>query len=226
MIFFDPLYLVIALPGLLLGLWAQAKVKSAYGKYSRVATKSGLTGAEVAAKILRQAGVSNVTIEETPGKLSDHYDPRSRTLRLSAQVYSSNSVAAAGIAAHEAGHALQHKTAYVPLVLRSAIVPVANLGNKLVMPLFFLGYIMNLAGFFYAAIFVFTGVVIFQLVTLPVEFNASARAKTALASSGIITDSQESAGVSTVLNAAAMTYVAALITSLLQLLYFVLRARN
>ncbi len=225
MIFFDPLYLIFALPGLLLGLWAQAKVKGAFKKYSRVPTASGMTGAEVAAGILRDGKVDDVKIEQVSGHLSDHYDPRSRTLRLSPQVYGSDSVAAAGIAAHEAGHALQHKTRYAPLALRSAIVPVAGLGSKLVMPLFIAGLFLQMANLMYAAVFLFTGVVIFQLITLPVEFNASARAKAVLTSSGIVSG-DEANGVSAVLNAAAMTYVAAAVTALLQLLYFILRARD
>ncbi len=223
--FIDPLYIVIALPGLLLGLWAQARVKGAFKKYSRIATSSGKTGVQVATSILREAGANNVSIEQVAGQLSDHYDPRSRTLRLSPQVYGSDSIAAAGIAAHEAGHALQHKTGYAPLALRSAIVPTANIGTKLVMPLFFLGFILQMSNLIYAAIFLFTGVILFQLITLPVEFNASSRAKAVLTGSGMISG-EEAKGVSAVLNAAAMTYVAAAVAALLQLLYFILRARN
>ena len=220
---FDPLYIIIALPGLVIGLWAQAMVKGAFNKYSRVRTSRGLTGAQVARDILDGAAIRDVEIEQVSGHLADHYDPRDKVLRLSPQVYGSDSVAAAGIAAHEAGHAIQHNTRYAPLALRSAIVPVAGFGSKLVMPLFIIGIIMQQLNLLYAAIILFALVVVFQLITLPVEFNASSRAKAVLTRQGIVSG-EESVGVSRVLNAAAMTYVAAAVAALLQLLYFLLRA--
>jgi len=224
MFFIDPLYLIMMGPMLLLAIYAQIRVKSAYAQYSRVGTSRGLTGAEAAHRILRDAGVNDVEVEVTEGWLSDHYDPRSRVLRLSPNVFSGRSVASVGIAAHEAGHAIQHAEGYVPMALRSFIVPVASVGSNLAVPLIFIGFIFGLLGLVKAGIVLFSVMVLFQIVTLPVEFNASKRAKLALADSGIVTNEQEAHGVRAVLNAAAMTYVAAALTVLMQLLYFALRA--
>ncbi|MCY3902144.1 MAG: zinc metallopeptidase [Caldilineaceae bacterium] len=230
MFFFDPLYIIISLPALALGLWAQMKVKSAFNKYSRVPAGRGTSGAQVARRILDANGLGHVNVEETRGFLSDHYDPRSRTLRLSPQVYQSNSVAAVGVAAHEAGHALQHSTNYAPLTLRSAIVPGVQIGSWLGPIIFIigmflgpgLGFTVSLLG-----LILFAAVAVFTLVTLPVEFNASTRAKEVLVAQGFV-GQQELQGVNAVLNAAALTYVAAAIQAITTLLYyaFILFARR
>jgi len=230
MFFFDPLYIIISLPALALGLWAQMKVKSAFNKYSRVPAGRGTSGAQVARRILDSNGLGHVNVEETRGFLSDHYDPRSRTLRLSPQVYQSNSVAAVGVAAHEAGHALQHSTNYAPLTLRSAIVPGVQIGSWLGPIIFIigmflgpgLGFMVSLLG-----LILFAAVAVFTLVTLPVEFNASTRAKEVLVAQGFV-GQQELQGVNAVLNAAALTYVAAAIQAITTLLYyaFILFARR
>lgn len=221
------LYLILALPGLLLGLWAQARVRSAFGKYSRVATARGMTGAQVARAMLDSQGLYDVAIEESRGgTLSDHYDPRSKVLRLSPEVYRTPSVAAAGVAAHEAGHALQHAKGYAPLALRSALVPAASFGSSLAPLIFIAGLMLEaFAGFgiqvAWAGVILFAAAVAFTLVTLPVEFDASSRAKRELQSQGIIMGN-ETQGIDRVLNAAALTYVAAAVAAVGQLLYYVL----
>jgi Zn-dependent membrane protease YugP len=216
------LYLLFSLPALLLGMWAQFKVQGAFKKYSQVRTYVGLTGAEVARRILDINGLNNVQIEQTSGMLSDHYDPGSRVLRLSADVYASNSVAANGIAAHEAGHALQHSEGYAMLNLRSALVPTVQIGS-------WLGPIIFMIGFFLSSslgtqvalvgLVLFGLTAIFSLVTLPVEFDASRRAKAVLATSGMVYN-QEMDGVNAVLDAAALTYVAAAIQAISTVLYY------
>jgi len=219
----DPLYIIIVLPAFVLALYAQAKVKYAFSKWSKFRTSRGLTGAEIARLILDRNGLSGVKVELSGGWLSDHYDPRTRTLRLSPGVYHSPSIASAGVASHEAGHALQHQEGYFALKLRNAIVPTAQLGSWLAFPLIFIGLLLSLKGLALAGFFLFMVIVFFQLVTLPVELNASSRAKKALSEIGIIHGSKEAEGVSKVLNAAAMTYVAATVSALAQLLYFALR---
>lgn len=223
MFFFDPMYFVILAPGLLLSLWAVAKTKSTFAKYSRVPASSGLTGAEAAYNMLRAAGVGGVSIEPTRGMLSDHYDPRTRTLRLSMQVYEGRSLAAMGIACHEAGHALQHAQGYAMLALRSALVPVVNFGSHLYMWVFIGGMLLRSPGLIQFGVLLFALTVLFSIVTLPVEWNASARAKRALVSAGIVSGS-EAQRAGEVLNAAFMTYVASAITAILTLLYFLLRS--
>jgi Zn-dependent membrane protease YugP len=220
----DPLYWMFVGPTMLLAMWAQFRVKSAYGKWSKVGASSRMSGAQAAQRMLDSAGVRDVKIEAVQGFLSDHYDPRKKVLRLSPDVYQGQSVAAMGIACHEAGHALQHAKGYAPLQLRTAIVPVAQIGSWLSWPLIFGGVLLNLANLTLLGVIAFSGVVLFQLVTLPVEFDASARAKKQLMSLGILQSKQEAGGVSAVLNAAAMTYVAATITAVMQLLYFAMRA--
>jgi Zn-dependent membrane protease YugP len=220
---FDPVYWMIIGPTMLLAMWAQMKVKSAYNKWSRVGGSSRLTGAQAADRMLRHAGIHDVQIEETRGFLSDHYDPRSRKLRLSPHNYQQASVAAMGIACHEAGHAIQHAKGYGPLALRNAIVPVASFGSWLAWPMIFGGMILNIMELAMVGVVAFGGLVLFQLITLPVEFDASNRAKRQIMSLGIIQSDQEAKGVSAVLDAAAMTYVAATVTALAQLLYFALR---
>ena len=226
MIPFSPLYLLFALPGLLLGLWAQVRVKSAFSKYSDVRTSRGLTGAQVARTLLDAEGLYDVEIEMSQGMLSDHYDPRTRVLRLSPDVYRQPSVAAAGVAAHEMGHAMQHARNYAPLGIRSALVPAASFGSSLAPIIFFVGLIME--GFLpfgsqvaWLGVILFAAAVLFTLITLPVEFDASRRAKKLLASHGIVMG-EEKKGIDKVLDAAALTYVAAAVAAIGQLLYYIL----
>jgi Zn-dependent membrane protease YugP len=218
--FFDPMYFVFMLPGLIFMLWAQHRVKSTYQKFSKVPNDQRLTGAQTARLVLDRAGLQNVPIEPVRGELSDHYDPRSRVLRLSDGVYGVASVAAMGIAAHEAGHAMQHAQAYAPLQMRTAIVPAVNIGSNL-------GIFVLIAGLFLAnqtlawvGVALFALATIFALLTLPVEFDASNRAKQALAAGGLV-NVTEGQGVAQVLGAAAWTYVASFAASLLTLLYYV-----
>ena len=219
----DPLYWMMMIPVVILSLIASIKVKSTFSKYSRVTAASGMTGAEVAMQILRRNGLSNVNVAETGGFLSDHYDPRTKVVRLSRSVFRSKSSAAIGVAAHETGHAVQHAKAYSPLVLRNAMVPVANIGSGLSWIIIIAGFIFGYLGLVKIGIVLFSAVVFFQLVTLPVEFNASSRAKVMLASYGLVSDA-ELKGVNKVLSAAAMTYVAAAASSVMTLLYFLIRA--
>jgi uncharacterized protein len=221
-------YWWLMIPGLILGIYAQIKLSSAYGKYVRVPTRSGLTGAQAAREILDQAGLNNVPIQEVGGQLTDHYDPTKRALFLSAQNYEGNSIASVGVAAHETGHALQHQAAYAPLKLRMALVPITQFASRAWMGLFFLGLILGgpfFSKFIWIAIVIFAIMTLFQLVTLPVEFDASRRAKEQLFRLGLV-HSDERAGVSEVLSAAAMTYVAALVTAVFQLLRLLMIARN
>lgn len=224
MFYFDPAYFLFALPPLLLGIWAQFKVKSAFKKYSQVATQSGLTGAQAALRLLQRGGLGNVNVEMTRGMLSDHYDPRQKVLRLSEEVYSLPSIASVGVAAHEAGHALQDKVNYSPLAIRSAMVPVVSIGSNLGPILFMIGLFMHGvlgSSLAWAGIILFAGTALFALVTLPVEFDASRRAKELLVSQGIVSQ-REMAGVNAVLDAAALTYVAAAAQAIMQLLYYVM----
>lgn len=225
MFYFDPLYFILLLPALVLSLWAQFKVKRAFTKFARVTSSSGMTGAEIARAILDSNGVSGVRIEEAHGFLSDHYDPSKRVLRLSGDVFYGRSVAAVGIAAHEAGHALQHKAAYTPLVLRQTLAPAAIFGSNISWLLILAGFFLNLSGLVWAGIALFSVAVLFTLVTLPVEFDATRRAKTVLPQLGLVATSDRQ-GVAAVLDAAAMTYVAAAATAILQLIYFILRANS
>jgi uncharacterized protein len=219
--FFDPLYLLFMAPVMLLAIWAQMKVSSAFAKYSKMENSRRMTGAEAAADMLARAGVPGLPIEQTEGFLSDHYDPRNRTLYLSPKVFSGRSVAAVGVACHEAGHALQHAQAYPFMGIRSAIVPVASFGSQFAFILIFLGLIINMLGIAAIGVILFGAVVLFQLVNLPVEYNASSRAKAALIQGGVVTYPEEVEGVNKVLDAAALTYVAATITALAQLLYYI-----
>lgn len=228
--FFDLTYLWFILPALALSLWASFRVKSAFKKYSRVRAMSGLTGAQAARAMLDRAGLTDVTVTRSRGMLSDHYNPLNKTLALSEGVHDSPSVAAIGVACHEAGHALQHAHGYKPLYLRSALVPTANIGSSL-------GYIVMMVGIFlmYMAgtqvgqtvvlfgALLFSAVLVFQVVTLPVEFDASNRAKRLAVEYGIVA-AQEREGMDKVLNAAALTYVAAVVSTLMTLLYFLFRA--
>jgi hypothetical protein len=223
----DPLYFLFAIPGLLLGIWAQVKLSHAYGKYSKVAVESGMTGAKAAREILDRAGLNNVPVEEVPGHLSDHYDPTKRALFLSSENFRGRTVAAVGVAAHESGHALQHQAAYGLFNFRMAIVPVTQFASVAYMGIFFAGFIFRqfFPIFIGIAIALFCIMTLFQLVTLPVEFDASRRAKEQLFRLGLVHE-DERAGVSKVLDAAALTYVAALVSSVLQLLYLLTIARD
>ena len=222
MFMIDPLYIIMITPVLLLSLWATIRVKTTFNKYSKVGSRSGMTGAEVARFILRHNGLGNVDVVETTGFLSDHYDPRSKVVRLSPDVYRNNSIAAIGVAAHETGHAIQHARSYSPLVLRNTMVPIASIGSNMSWVIIFAGLLLQMSNLLLLGIVLFTAVVAFQVITLPVEFNASTRAKQVLASYGIL-GSAELAGVNKVLSAAAMTYVAAAASAIATLLYYVLR---
>ena len=220
--YFDPTYFLLII-GMILSMAASARVKSTFSIYSRVRSASGLTGAEAARRIHHMAGITDVTVVPISGSLTDHYDPRNKQLALSQDVYDRTSVAAIGVAAHECGHAIQDAQNYVPLNLRSAIVPVANIGSTLSWPLFLAGLILSIRPLLTLGILLFSFAVLFQLVTLPVEFNASARALKMLGSSGMLgTDEVKSA--KKVLTAAALTYVAALASSILQLLRLIILA--
>ncbi|HQD39733.1 MAG: zinc metallopeptidase [Firmicutes bacterium] len=214
--FGDPTFIFL-IPALILAFYAQAKVQSAFHKYSQVPGSSGLTGAEVARRLLSRYHVHDVAVEPTQGMLSDHYDPQKKVLRLSPQVYDSTSIAALGIAAHEAGHAMQHAQGYKPLVLRTSIVPLASIGSQLAFPLFFLGFLFGGRTLMDAGIILFTLAVVFQLITLPVEYNASSRAIKMLHENAIIGQG-EVAATRNVLSAAALTYVAATAMAAMQLL--------
>ncbi len=220
--FIDPLYLMVLAPGMLLAAWAAIKVKSNFAKYSRVRSSSGMTGAQAAREILRRNNLHDVQVVETSGALSDHYDPRSRTVRLSSDVYRVPSVASVAVAAHEVGHALQHAKDYAPLALRTASVPIARLGSWAPWIILVGGFWLHMLELVYLGVFLFTGAVAFQLITLPVEFNASTRAKAQLSNLGLVTTS-DAQGVQKVLSAAAMTYVAGAITAILTLLYYLTR---
>lgn len=222
---FDPLYIVFMIPGLLLGLWAQAKLSSAYNKYIRVGVSSGLSGAEAAREILDQAGLQRVPVHEVGGRLTDHYDPMKRALFLSSENYRSRSLAAVGVAAHEAGHALQHQAAYGPLNLRMAMVPITQIASQAWIGIIILGMILGMSKLIWVAIGIFSVITFFQLITLPVEYDASRRAKERLFQLGIV-QSGESEGVRKVLSAAALTYVAGLVSAVMTLLHLVLIARN
>ncbi len=223
MFFIDPLYIIMILPAFILSLYAQIKVKSAYARYSKISTMRGITGAEAARIILTSQGIEDVAIEPARGFLTDHYDPSSKVLRLSEGVYRGTSIASVGVAAHESGHAIQHATGYAPLRLRTALVPITMLGSNLAWPLLIIGFIFMSRSLIMAGVVFFSLAVLFQLVTLPVEFDASARALKVLPATGILTDT-EVRGARKVLSAAAMTYVAAAAAAILQLLYFMLRA--
>ena len=224
---FDPLYWLLIGPTMLIAFWASMRVQSTFAKYAQVGVRSGMTGAEAARAGATAGGVTELAIEETQGFLSDHYDPTSRTLRLSPEVYRGRSISSIAVAAHEAGHSIQHVKAYAWLNLRSQMVPVVKIGSSAWIWIFLAGSIFSGLHFLQpVAIVLFAAVVFFQLVTLPVEFDASNRAKAVLASSGIVSTQEEAQGVSKVLGAAAMTYVAAALTAVMTLVYLLLRRRD
>ncbi|MGD8717205.1 MAG: zinc metallopeptidase [Candidatus Zixiibacteriota bacterium] len=222
--YLDPTYLLLV-PVIIFGFYAQWKVRSTYNKYSRVAAGAGTPGAKIAGQLLQREELGAVRLEEVGGQLSDHYDPRSRTLRLSPGVARGSSIAAYGVAAHEVGHAVQHRDGYLFLKVRNAIFPVANLGSQLLIPLMLAGFIFRWGFLINIGIILYAFAVVFQLITLPVEFDASRRALTMLRESGAVAP-QEIAGAKKVLTAAALTYVAATLTSVMWLLYLLLGVRR
>ena len=223
---FDPEYWLIVGPTMLIAAWASWRVKSTFSRFSRVGVASGMTGAQAAAAVCRSGAYPDVRIERTSGFLSDHYDPKSKTLRLSPDVYDGRSVSAVAVAAHEAGHAIQDAKQYAPLSLRSSLVPVTKIGSQLWIFVFFAGLMFTIKPLVNLGILLFGAVVLFQLVTLPVEFDASRRAKAVLASSGIVSSEPERQGVAKVLDAAAMTYVAGALTAIAQLVYYLMLANR
>lgn len=223
-IYFTSMLLLI--PGILLVVYAQIKVKTTFSKYSKIASAGGITGAEASRRLLDQAGLSDVSVEETPGELSDHYDPRKKVLRLSPGVARSNSLAALGVAAHEAGHAIQDARGYTPMKIRSAVVPAAQFGSSLGPIIFFVGLIVSsFQPLILVGIALFTAAVIFQIVTLPVEFDASSRAMKLLQANGLISQA-EARDTRKVLSAAALTYLAAALMAILTLVRMILISRN
>lgn len=226
---FDIYYLILVVPCIILSMWAQHTVNSTFNRYSRVYSRRGMTGAQAAAAVLRQNGVNNVQIEHISGKLSDHFDPSSNVIRLSDSVYSSTSVAAIGVAAHEAGHAVQYAVGYTPMKVRAAIIPLTKFGSTLAWPLIILGLILNFSELMIAGVLLFGTATLFQLVTLPVEINASRRALQTISNAGLLYEDEYPAAKKT-LTAAAMTYVAALAVSAAQFLRLLLifggRRRN
>ena len=222
---FDYTWYLLVLPAFLLALWAQFRVQSTYAKYSRVRSVRGRTAAEVARQILDDHGLGYVQVDRIGGKLTDNYDPRTNIVHLSQEVYGSSSIAAIGVAAHECGHAVQHAEEYGPLKLRSAIIPITNIGSSLSIPLFLIGLLFNFSILMNIGILLFGLVALFQLITLPVEFNASRRALSTIGERGLLTD-DETRGAKKVLSAAALTYVAALASSLAQLLRLVAISRR
>ncbi|MEW6623199.1 MAG: zinc metallopeptidase [Bacillota bacterium] len=216
--------ILLLIPAIILSLYAQAKISTTFNKYLRVPSAKGITGALVAQRILANNGLSHVRVEMSHGKLSDHYDPRSKAVRLSPEVYSGSSLASLGVAAHEVGHAIQHNNGYFPLEVRTTFVPVASIGSKLAFPLILIGMIFTNPNLFNLGIYLFTAVVLFQIITLPVEFNASSRAIGQLQAHGFIAP-REVDGVRKVLSAAAMTYVAAAIAALLNLVRLIILSR-
>jgi Zn-dependent membrane protease YugP len=222
MIGFDPIYLLFVLPGMLLAMWAQARISAAYAEGSSIPAASGLSGAEAAARVMAAGHVSGVAIEPVAGQLTDHYDPRSKVLRLSEGVYAGRSLAALGVAAHEAGHAIQDASGYPGLVVRNLIVPVAGIGSSLFWVLIIAGVSLHMFQLILLGIALFSLTVIFQLINLPVEFDASRRARAALLTVGLVNPDEDRV-VGKVLGAAAWTYVAATLTSILTLLYYLYR---
>ncbi|MCJ7734345.1 MAG: zinc metallopeptidase [Anaerolineales bacterium] len=221
MFYLNPQYLLYMAPAILLMLAAQWYVKSTYNKWGRVSTRNGISGAEAAQRLIRASGLGEIPVHQIPGNLTDHYDPRKKELSLSSGVYQGSSIASVAIAAHELGHAQQDQEGYFPLRLRSMLVPAVNIGSTLGWILIMAGLVLNVIGIAWLGVFAFSGGAIFALATLPVELNASSRAKSLLKTSGIILSGEEEHGVNQVLNAAALTYIASLFTAVMQLLYWI-----
>ena len=218
--YFDPT-IVLLIPALMLAIWAQHNVKSTFQKYSGIMAHNGLTAAEVASKLLNRAGLLNVPVNKVPGHLTDHYDPVKRTINLSEAVYGSSSIASLGVAAHECGHAIQHSLGYSPLMMRNAIVPIASLSSNLAIPIFFIGLFLGAVNLITLGILLFTGVIVFHLITLPVEFNASTRALTMLHDTGTLSG-KELAYARNMLRAASWTYIAAATVAAIHLLRLII----
>ena len=219
--YIDPYYWMLIIPAALFALWAQSRVNSTYNRYNCVMSRRGMSAAQICRQILDENGLYNIRIEHISGKLTDHYDPRGQVIRLSDSVYNSTSVAAIGVAAHEAGHAVQYSVGYVPIKIRNAVIPISQIGSSLSMPILLIGLLFNQGVLVQIGIILFSTVAVFQLVTLPVEFNASGRALRTLSGSHIL-DEEETQMAGKVLKAAALTYVAALISSLAQVLRLIL----
>lgn len=223
--YYDYYYFILVVPALIIALWAQVKVKTTYKKYSRVPNSRGITGAYAAQAVLNFYGISDVRIERVGGNLTDHFDPKAKVIRLSDGVYGSSTVAAIGIACHEAGHAAQHAEGYVPIKVRNALIPVCNIGSTVGIPLALLGCVFNFSALIYVGLGLYAAIFIFQLATLPVEFNASRRAVSVIDETQLLRD-DEIGGAKKVLAAAAMTYVASMIVALANLLRLLLRFSN
>lgn len=223
--YFDSYYFILVVPTLILSMWAQMKVSSTFNKYSRIGSRGNMSSQDVARNMMRKHGITDVSIERVGGKLTDHYDPSSKTLRLSSTVYGYSSIAAIGVAAHEAGHAVQHATSYGPLGLRSFLVPVANIGSMAGPYLAMAGLLFGFPLLLQIGIILFSGAVAFYLITLPVEFNASRRALISLRDSAVLSD-EELKGARKVLSAAALTYVASALTAMASLLRLILLSQN
>lgn len=224
-LYYDYYYLVLVIPALIISLIAQVRVKSTFSKQSKKLSARGITGAQAAVNILSHYGITDVRVEYVPGNLTDHYDPKAKVIRLSDGVYSSTSIAAIGVACHEAGHAAQHATDYLPIKVRNTILPVCNIGSTLGLPLAIFGYILGFEPLVSIGLLLYAFIAIFQFVTLPVEFNASRRAMQVIDETGMLYEDEQS-GARKVLSAAAMTYVTALLVSLANLLRFILRFRG
>ncbi len=224
-LFYDYYYIILVIPAMILAIIAQAKVKSTYAKYSKIGNSRSITGAYAAQAVLTHYGIRDVRIEQVSGKLSDHYDPKAKVIRLSSEVYSGTSIAAVGIACHEAGHAAQHAENYVPIKVRNSLVPVCNIGSTLGIPLALIGFALGFEPLVTVGLVLYAAISVFHLVTLPVEFNASRRAISVIDATNLLYD-DETGGAKKVLSAAAMTYVASTIVALANLLRFVLRFNN
>ena len=221
----DYYYIILVIPAMLLALWAQVKVKSTYNKFSKVSNTKGITGAYAAQAVLTHYGINDVRIEQVSGKLTDHYDPKVKVIRLSEGVYGSSTIAAVGIACHEAGHAAQHAQDYAPIKIRNSLVPVCNIGSSLGIPLALIGYFLGFEPLISIGLLLYAAIALFQVVTLPVELNASRRAMKVIDETGLLQDEEQS-GAKKVLTAAAMTYIASMLVAIANLLRLILRFNN
>lgn len=223
--FMDYYYIILVIPAMILAVWAQFKVKSTYNKFSKVSNNKGITGAYAAQAVLTHYGITDVRIEQVSGKLTDHYDPKAKVIRLSQGVYGSTTIAAVGIACHEAGHAAQHAQNYAPIKIRNSLVPVCNIGSTLGIPLAILGYFLGFEPLISIGLLLYAAIALFQVITLPVELNASKRAMKVIDETGLLYD-DEQGGAKKVLIAAAMTYIASMLVAIANLLRLILRFSN
>ena len=223
--FMDYYYIILVIPAMILAAWAQFKVKSTYNKFSKVSNNKGITGAYAAQAVLTHYGITDVRIEQVSGKLTDHFDPKAKVIRLSQGVYGSTTIAAVGIACHEAGHAAQHAQNYAPIKIRNSLVPVCNIGSTLGIPLAILGYFLGFEPLVSIGLLLYAAIALFQVVTLPVELNASKRAMKVIDETGLLYD-DEQGGAKKVLTAAAMTYIASMLVAIANLLRLILRFSN